>query len=77
MEPFIFAGNRRRWKYLRPVVVAATVGTGLWFAALCWVLLTAPALPSLGLGTTRPTVLAQAGTPIAHGLEHRPRWTLR
>ena len=59
MEPFVFAGNRRRWQYLRPFVGAATVGAGLWVAALCWVLLKVPALPDLGLGADRPTVLAR------------------
>jgi hypothetical protein len=130
MEPFVFAGNRRRWKYLRPIVGAATVGAGFWVAVLCWLLLKAPALPSLGLGAARPTVLArvpgapgtgpalrapapgytegtplkraeagrgrngpltrstrfgvagptvlaQAGMPLAHGLKPASRWALR
>jgi hypothetical protein len=77
MEPFVFAGNRRRWKYLRPWAGAATVGAGLWLAALGWVLLKAPELPDLGLGAASPTVLARAGTPLAHGLKRGPGWTLR
>jgi hypothetical protein len=83
MEPFVFAGNRRRWKYLRPLVGAAAVGAALWFAALCWLLLTAPALPSLELGNTRSTFLARAGAPLPGtrgmrvGTGHSPRWALR
>jgi hypothetical protein len=74
MEQFVFAGNRRRWKYLRPLVGTASIGAGLWFAALCWALLKAPALPSLGLGSPRPPELARLGTPAASRLELLPRW---
>jgi hypothetical protein len=77
MEPFVFAGNRRRWKYLRPLVGTAAVGMGVWLTALCWVLMEAPALPSLGLGSARPTVLAQAGTPLAPSLNLPSRWAGR
>jgi hypothetical protein len=54
MEQFVFAGNRRRWKYLRPFVGTTIMGAGLWLAALCWVLPKAPTLPSLGLGSPVP-----------------------
>jgi hypothetical protein len=77
MEPFVFAGNRRRWKYLRPLVGTATAGAGLWLVALCWALLRAPALPDLGLGTPRPTVLARGAAPPADTLERGPRWAAR
>jgi hypothetical protein len=46
-EEFVFAANRRRWKYLRPVAVAAAASAGLWVVALGWVLLRSPALPGL------------------------------
>lgn len=77
MEGFVFAGNRRRWKYLRPMVTGATVGAGLWFVALCWVLLKTPALPNLKLGPPRGTVVARLGTRLSHQPELPLRWRMR
>jgi len=76
MEAFVFAGNRRRWKYLRPLIGAAAVGAGLWFAGFCWVLLKSPALPDLGLGAVRATVLARIARPQARGSALRAGWRL-
>jgi hypothetical protein len=51
MDEFVFSGNRQRWPYLRPIVVAAVVGGSAWLATCCLALLQAPALPVLCLGT--------------------------
>jgi hypothetical protein len=48
MEEFVFAGNQRRWQYLRPCLGVTFLGAGLWSAALCWALLKSPTLPDLG-----------------------------
>jgi hypothetical protein len=77
MEQYVFAGNRRRWRYLRPLLGAATAATGVWFAALCWVLLKAPALPDLDLRIARPADLSPTGTRLARGPEQGARWSLR
>jgi hypothetical protein len=77
MEPFVFAGNRRRWRYVRPFLGAATLATGVWFAALCWVLLKTPALPDLDLKIARPAGGTPAATRLARGLEHGASWSPR
>jgi hypothetical protein len=74
MEEYVFAGNRRRWKYVRPVLGAIGVGAGMWLAALCWTLLTSPALPDIGLGTVPPAVMARAGAHLERGA--RSGWRL-
>jgi hypothetical protein len=77
MEPFVFAGNRRRWKYLRPIVGTTLIGAALWLVALCWVLLKSPSLPSLGLGAPRPTILARLGSGVTHSPRLTSRWVVR
>jgi hypothetical protein len=77
MEEFIFAGNRRRWRYWRPIMAAAGIAMGLWFGALCWALLRSPALPDLGLGAAPPSRVARVGTLLARGRELHPAWAMR
>jgi hypothetical protein len=56
MKHFIFAGNRQRWRRLRPLLGMAALGVGLWLAALGWTLLKAPPLSPLPL-RAHPTVI--------------------
>jgi hypothetical protein len=53
MEEFVFSGNRRRWPYLRPILVTAVIGGSAWVATCCWALLKSPSLPDLSLGSLR------------------------
>jgi hypothetical protein len=77
MEPFIFAGNRRWWRYVRPFLGAATLATGIWFTALCWVLLKTPPLPDLDLKTAWPAQLAPPEARLARGTQPGTKWSLR
>jgi hypothetical protein len=77
MEQFVFAGNRRWWRYVRPCLGAATLATGIWFTALSWVLLKTPVLPDLDLKTARPADLASAETRLARWTQPGVKWSLR
>jgi hypothetical protein len=78
MEVFVFSGNRRRWPYLRPILMAAVIGGSAWLATCCWALLKAPALPDLSLGTLQPPASqvssrgVRPATSLAKGVGLRP-----
>jgi hypothetical protein len=73
VKQFVFAGNRRRWRRLRPLVGIAALGGGLWLAALCWTLLKTPALLPLPLRAHPAAVPARQQTTLAR----RPPISLR
>ena len=74
MEEFVFAGNRRRWKYLRAVLALTSVALGLWLVACCYVLLSPPELSLRGL---RPAGVAPAARHLARGPEAHRAGTFR
>jgi len=44
-EPFVFAGNQRRWKYVAPVLLTGVAASGLGLGVFGLLLFRTPALP--------------------------------